>query len=115
MMFPGILFFSVAFAGLMIRISTVNVVFVWAPYVSFLRWLFQGLIINVTKNTDLLTADESLQDTIYNGFLEGLSYDKEGAYDCLYIEIGFAVGFWVLVFIAVQLNIWRKPEVVDRI
>ena len=115
MLFPGLLFFCTAFGGLMIRISTINDVFIWAPYVSFMRWAFQGLIINVTKNTDLLVDDPASQDKAYEGFVESLSYDKESAYDALMIEAGFLAGFWLLTFIAVQVNVWRKPEVLDRI
>lgn len=115
MIFPGVLFFSVAFAGLMIRISTINEVFSWAPYITFMRWAFQGLLINVTKNTDLLTDDPATEDKAYQGFMEGLSYDKESKHECLLIEAGFLIGYWLLTLIAVQVNVWRKPEVRDRI
>lgn len=69
-LFPVALFFVVAFAGYIVYIPEFSYwLRCWAPYGSFMRWGFQGLVLNEFSNNDALPLSQQYIDNLaFNTF-----------------------------------------------
>jgi len=94
-LFPVALFFSVAFAGYIVYIPQFDPwLRAWAPYGSFMRWGFQGLVLNeFAGNSGLPYSQEYINNL---GFY---SYSKE---QCAPLIIIFSLIFSNLELVALK-------------
>jgi ABC-type multidrug transport system ATPase subunit len=97
-LFPVALFFSVAFAGYIVYIPQFDQwLRVWAPYGSFMRWAFQGLVLNeFDGNNDLPYENE---------YIDNLGFDTYTKEQCAPIIIIFTAIFcWFLLLALKFIN-----------
>lgn len=71
--FPVALFFSVAFAGYIVYLPEFDQwLRCWAPYLSFMRWAFQAMVINeFSDNGSLPLGQEYIDNLGFNTFSKG--------------------------------------------
>jgi ABC-type lipoprotein export system ATPase subunit len=70
--FPLIFMFLAIFAGFVISIKDVPVIWIWMPYISFGRWLFEGFVVKLWSRYD--GGDEVIDSLGFSGFDPNNSY-----------------------------------------
>lgn len=93
--FPVALFFTITFAGYMIFIPSFPTwLESWAPYISFMRFSFQALVVNEFKdNSDLPYG---------NAYLDTLGFNDYSAQTCAPIPMVFMIFFASLLLAALK-------------
>jgi len=99
--FPVSLFITITFAGFIVYIPTFPLFLrVWAPYVSFMRWAFQALVLNeFSGNEDLENGDYFISEMGFE------SYDRDY---CLSIIPIFTFLFAGLGLYALRFINWEE-------
>jgi ABC-type multidrug transport system permease subunit len=93
--FPVSLFVSVAFAGYIVYIPSFPLwLRSWAPYVSFMRWGFQGLVLNeFSGNSDLIYGSYYIEEMGFD------TYDRD---QCIPLLIIFVALFGSIVLFSLR-------------
>jgi hypothetical protein len=91
-LFPVSVFFSCTFAGFIVYIPQFpNWLGSWAPYISFMRYSFQGLALNEFENNSKLPAEEH--------YVAQLGFETLNKWQCLPIVFIFlAFNAFLVVF-----------------
>jgi ABC-type multidrug transport system permease subunit len=98
--FPILFLFLAQFAGFSISIDDVPSFWSWAPYISYARWVFEGLMVNEWNRFD---TDDVTDDAAMDGNGDVLSmYDFTGfdKNDSFWITLLYVLGFAFLTYIA---------------
>jgi len=94
-LFPVALFFSVAFAGYIVYIPQFDPwLRAWAPYGSFMRWAFQGLVLNEFADNSALPYHQI--------YINNLGFDTYSKEQCAPLVIIFTLIFSVLELVALK-------------
>ena len=93
--FPVALFFTITFAGYMIFIPTFpDWLSAWAPYISFLRFSFQALVLNeFNDNSDLPLSQV---------YIDALGFNDYTASQCAPVPIIFLLMFAGLLLVGLR-------------
>jgi ABC-type multidrug transport system ATPase subunit len=93
--FPVALFFTITFAGYMIFIpSFPDWLGTWAPYISFMRFSFQALVVNEFKDNDDLPYG--------NAYIDTLGFEDYSAQTCAPIPLIFMSFFAIVLLYALK-------------
>lgn len=88
--FPVSLFMAVAFAGYIVYIPTFPTwLRAWAPYISFMRWSFQALVLNE------FSGNSNLEAASY--FIDELGFDTYSRDECVPVLLFFIAAFAAIV------------------
>lgn len=81
-LYPILLFFSVSFAGFLVYIPEFPLwLRAWAPYISFMRFSFQGLVLNEFNNNSDLPYGSS--------YIDSLGFDSFDKSTCIGVQFVF--------------------------
>jgi ABC-type multidrug transport system ATPase subunit len=104
--FPAFLFFFIAFAGFIIRLPTLQSYLTWAPAITFLRWSFQGLIINEFDDNSNIQLSPSgtpqAEAQAYDSFMHDLGFEDYERWDSIYVILANMVFFRIITFLAMK-------------
>jgi ABC-type multidrug transport system permease subunit len=104
--FPGALFFLLAFAGFIVQLPTLpGYLRSWAPIISFTRWSFQGLVINEFENNcNIFSVAYASCDCACQSqaFLENFGFDGYGKWISAPILIANAAFFYLMTYFALR-------------
>ena len=67
---------------------------IWGPYVSFIRYSFQGLVLNEIKNNDALPSGSA--------YIENLGFHTLGLEACFFIMILFVIVLLLLQYVILR-------------
>lgn len=99
--FPVSLFVTITFAGFIVYIPTFPTFLrVWAPYVSFMRWTFQALVLNE------FSGNENLENGDY--FITEMGFQKYDRDYCLGVVPIFTIAYAALGFYALRFVNWEE-------
>jgi ABC-type multidrug transport system ATPase subunit len=100
--FPVSLFFCIIFAGYVIFIPEFPAwLESWGPYVSFMRFGFQAMVLNeLVGNEDLASYSQQ--------FIEDLGFEDYTREECLSIVPIFFLSFWVGILVALKYVNWEE-------
>ena len=98
---PLFLLIIILFAGFLVAIPAFPAWLVyWGPYISFMRWAFQGLVLNeFDGNTHLPLGSQ---------YISMLGFQDQSKGDCAAILVGFIVGMCLSVLIALKYVNFEK-------
>lgn len=93
--FPVALFFTITFAGYMIFIPTFpDWLSSWAPYISFMRFSFQALVLNEFNDNSALPYSQE--------YINSLGFQDYTASQCAPVPLVFLVVFAALLLLALR-------------
>jgi len=92
-LFPIVFMFLSNFAGFTIQLNNINSGWVWAPYISFPRWAYEGLV--------YVTFTEVQPDN-YKDLLSFYQFDDWEGIKSIYILVPYMLGVNLLVLWAMQ-------------
>mmetsp|Transcript_1087 Transcript_1087/g.1754 ORF Transcript_1087/g.1754 Transcript_1087/m.1754 type:complete len:1273 (+) Transcript_1087:64-3882(+) len=89
--FPVTFLFFSMFAGYTIPVEDVPAGWIWAPYVSYARWVYEGLMVNEFEQYD--DGDQVLEEFYFDDFNKG---------DAIWITIMFMFGMMIAAYFALR-------------
>lgn len=94
-MYPVILFIQMAFSGYIVFLSSLPVwLSTWGPYLSFVRFSFQTLILNEFDNNPNLPLSET--------YIQLLGFDTYSIDQTAPVPFVFVIGFAIMFLLALQ-------------
>jgi ABC-type multidrug transport system permease subunit len=93
--FPVLLFFSVAFSGYIVYIPQFPIFLrAWAPYLSFIRYAFQALVLNEFQDNPELPFQQL--------YVDSLGFDTLSKWECVPALLAFLGFYAACVFLALK-------------
>jgi ABC-type multidrug transport system permease subunit len=93
--YPIVLFFSIVFSGFLIYIPQFPAwMGNWGPYISFMRYSFQGLVLNELQGNSELPNS--------NIYIDNLGFSDLTKSDCAGILLLFVVFYALMFFVAIR-------------
>lgn len=96
----------VLFGGFYINIAALPIVANWLPYLSFLRWTFEAMVINEFNGLEFSCADAGIGRCVATGedVLELLSFGGHTPQHAIFGNSMILIGLLALLLISLELN-----------
>ena len=98
---PLFLLVIILFAGFLVAVPNFpDWLGYWGPYISFMRWAFQGLVLNEFENNSDLPLGSQ--------YISNLGFQNQSKGDCAAIIVGFVAGMCSFVLLALKYVNFEK-------
>lgn len=96
-LFPILFLFLVNFSGFALTLDDVPPFWSWAPYLSFARWFFEGLMVN---QWDRFSTDDETDENGNGNILAVYSFDNYDKNNSFGIAVLYIIGFASILYLA---------------